>query len=127
MPVSGVTLVRVRDITLAIVVILVLYPRGSRAATNLEQASASTVVVGNRETITNDMVAVAAVIQTGAERVAQAVSKIEDAVGRFGETATAPREEYADFDLASADLRGQMERFLEHADEVDALLSRFGR
>jgi len=112
---------------LAIVLILVLYPRVSRATTNLEQASASAVVVvGNLETITDDMVTVTTVIRTGAERVAQAASRIEEAVGRVGETATDLREEYADFDLASADLQGQMERFREQADRVDALLSRFG-
>ena len=57
----------------AIVLILVFYLRVSRATTNLEQASASAVVVaGNLETITNDMVAVTGAIRAGADRVAQA-------------------------------------------------------
>ena len=131
---------RVRDVTLiaagvsvtafavvAIVLILVLYPRVSRAATNLEQASAAVVVAGNLETVTNDMVAVTGAIRAGADRIAQAADHISDAGDLVRTLATDVRQDYEGLDLKLGDLSGQMERFRNQADQVDALLSRFGR
>ena len=112
----------------AIILILVLYPRVSRATTNLEQASASAVVVaGNLETVTNDMVAVAGAIRASADRVALAADRIGDAAGKVGETVGNLRERAAEFDVQLSGLSGQMELFREQADRVDALLSQFGR
>ena len=106
---------------LAIVLVLVLYPRVSRATANLEQASASAVVVsGNLETVTGEMVAITEAIRAGADRIRDAGDRVRDlTVGLRGTD--------ADIDVQLGELSGQVERFREQADQVDALLSRFGR